>query len=257
MADTKVSALSAFTPIVSDLLYGVDDPAGTPVSGKMAISDLLALAGKSTFAAGTLTDSAPLTLTQTWNDAAEVFTGLKVVVTDTASAAASLILDLQAGGASRASFKKNGHMAVNRIYVGVSSDYSTGYIYSSGSGLYLAGTNGPVAEVRDNFGIHLGGQGLGWGTFGLAPDLILARDDAAVLAQRNGANAQTFRLYNTYTNASNYERMKFGWNTNVFEIKPENAGTGSARVVHISGLPTANPGAGILWNNAGTPAIGT
>jgi hypothetical protein len=27
--------------------------------------------------------------------------------------------------------------------------------------------------------------------------------------------------------------------------------------IHISGLPTSNPGPGILWNNAGTPAIGT
>lgn len=27
--------------------------------------------------------------------------------------------------------------------------------------------------------------------------------------------------------------------------------------LHISGLPTSNPGAGILWNNGGTIAIGT
>lgn len=36
-------------------------------------------------------------------------------------------------------------------------------------------------------------------------------------------------------------------------------GTGSVANGHviISKLPTSNPGAGILWNNAGTPAIGT
>lgn len=34
-------------------------------------------------------------------------------------------------------------------------------------------------------------------------------------------------------------------------------GTGRNGVVIISALPTSNPGLGILWNNAGTPAIGT
>lgn len=43
MADTKLTALTAFTPIVTDLLYGVDNPAGTPVSGKMTISALWTL----------------------------------------------------------------------------------------------------------------------------------------------------------------------------------------------------------------------
>lgn len=36
-------------------------------------------------------------------------------------------------------------------------------------------------------------------------DVILARDAANTLAQRNGANAQTYRLYGTYTDGSNYE----------------------------------------------------
>jgi hypothetical protein len=54
------------------------------------------------------------------------------------------------------------------------------------------------------------------GFFGWAPsaavnatyDLALFRDAAGTLAQRNGTNAQAYRLYNTYTNASNYERAK-------------------------------------------------
>lgn len=43
MADTKTTALSAFTPITSDILYGVDDPGGTPISGKILISALATL----------------------------------------------------------------------------------------------------------------------------------------------------------------------------------------------------------------------
>jgi hypothetical protein len=44
----------------------------------------------------------------------------------------------------------------------------------------------------------------------------------------------------------------------VATITPTGNGSGaSGNVLHISGLPTSNPGPGILWNNAGTPAIGT
>jgi hypothetical protein len=45
MADKKVTALDALSsPLVTDLVYGVSDPGGTPVSKKVAISDILALA---------------------------------------------------------------------------------------------------------------------------------------------------------------------------------------------------------------------
>lgn len=60
-------------------------------------------------------------------------------------------------------------------------------------------------------------------------DLILARDAADTLAQRRTTNAQSFRIYNTFTDASNYERGKFGWASNVLQIGTEAAGTGSAR----------------------------
>ena len=40
MADTKVSALTGATPVVTDLVYFVDDPAGTPVSAQCALSAL-------------------------------------------------------------------------------------------------------------------------------------------------------------------------------------------------------------------------
>lgn len=43
MADTKLTALNSFTPVLTDLLYGVDDPGGTPVSGKFTIQVLMDL----------------------------------------------------------------------------------------------------------------------------------------------------------------------------------------------------------------------
>jgi hypothetical protein len=90
-------------------------------------------------------------------------------------------------------------------------------------------------------------------------DVLLARDAANTLALRNGTNGQTQRVYGTYTDASNYRRLALTMSTaGVAELKPEGAGTGaSGNVLHISGLPASNPGAGILWNDGGTVKVGT
>jgi len=60
-------------------------------------------------------------------------------------------------------------------------------------------------------------------------DLKLFRDAAGILAQRDGTNAQTLHVYNTFTDASNYERLTLRFNANIAEIFTANAGTGSAR----------------------------
>jgi hypothetical protein len=106
-------------------------------------------------------------LADTWNDGATTFTAIKMNVTDTASAAASNLMDLQVGGVSRFSVSK-------------------------GAGAIFA-TN--------------------------------------LIEQRNGVNAQTFNLYNTYTDASNYERGFMRWSGNVLQIGSDKLGTGSARAL--------------------------
>lgn len=58
-----------------------------------------------------------------------------------------------------------------------------------------------------------------------------------VIEQSNGTNAQAFNIYNTYTDASNFERACLKWNSNVFEIAAENGGTGTKR--EISLLPNS------------------
>lgn len=47
-------------------------------------------------------------MADTWNDAGETFTAIKMNVTDTASNAASLLMDLQVGGVSRYKVDKTG-----------------------------------------------------------------------------------------------------------------------------------------------------
>lgn len=65
-------------------------------------------AGSSAIALGTVTASTPLQVTQTWNNAGVAFTGILENITNTASAAASLLADFQLGGVSKFKFDKNG-----------------------------------------------------------------------------------------------------------------------------------------------------
>ena len=57
MADTKLTALSEFTPVSTDIIYGVDDPGGTPISGKILISALATLLFASPSMTGLITDT--------------------------------------------------------------------------------------------------------------------------------------------------------------------------------------------------------
>jgi hypothetical protein len=47
-------------------------------------------------------------MAQTWNNGATTFAGIKLNVTDTASASGSLLMDLQLGGAAKFKVDKNG-----------------------------------------------------------------------------------------------------------------------------------------------------
>jgi hypothetical protein len=112
-------------------------------------------------------------------------------------------------------------------------------------------------------------------TTATADDLRLLRDAAHTLAQRSGSNAQTTRIYNTFTSATNFERAKIEWASNILRIGTEKgSGGGTARDMELqtdgttritirangaiifAGLPTTNPAVtGQLWNDGGTLKI--
>lgn len=77
-------------------------------SGGIAAGDSPTWTGQHTFAAGTITDTKPLGITQTWNDAADTFKGLSIAITNTASAAASKLIDALVGGTSMFSVSPTG-----------------------------------------------------------------------------------------------------------------------------------------------------
>lgn len=68
---------------------------------------------------------------------------------------------------------------------------------------------------------------------GAASDVKLFRDDANKLALRNSTAAQTFNLYGTYTDGSNYERLSFTSSGGNVDISTEKAGTGVVRPIRL------------------------
>jgi len=86
-------------------------------------------------------------------------------------------------------------------------------------------------------------------------DLFLARDAANTLALRNGAAAQTFNVYNTFTDASNYERGFVGWASNTFKVGTNSSGTGSNRTLRlfgVNGIEFATSGSELVRWRVGT-----
>jgi len=63
--------------------------------------------------AGTLNGNSDFTVDPDWNDAAVTFTGLKLNVTDTASAAGSNLVDIQSNGTSDVVIDSSGRVGIN------------------------------------------------------------------------------------------------------------------------------------------------
>jgi hypothetical protein len=232
--DTEAKALSsqALTVTPANLAAVFSAP---PALG--SVTPAAVSATKLTGATGTITTSQPvLDATQTWNSSGVTFTGLKANVTDTASAAASMLMDLQAGGVSQFMVRKDGYVAISQLFGSPQIE-----IFTTAAGAYArtGSLRNIIIVPTAGAGINLGSTNtLSWAS-GLpgfpAGDTILARDAANSLAQRNGTNAQVLQVYNTYTDASNYESGYIGWSGNVFYVTPTKAGTGVGRSMIFGG----------------------
>jgi len=98
---------------------------------------------------GITTSNPILNLAQTWNAGAVTFTGLKFNVTSTASSASSLLVDLQTGGASQFSVRKDGVVTasnsftttalnVGMLSAGIFVGNTANFGFSSGSSVFAA-----------------------------------------------------------------------------------------------------------------------
>lgn len=187
-----------------------------------------------------------LNLAQTWNTTGTP-TAVKLNVTDTASNAASLLFDLQVGGTSRFKVEKSGEVTATSslwLYGTGGSDVNRSGIAQWSTGSRVGNVIGGVFRLmvtNSGFTFLRSDDAFGWSPDANlqsnSPDVRLFRDAAATLALRNGLNAQTFRVYNTYTGPSDYELGKIAWELDsavpVLRIGTEKAGSGVARALQF------------------------
>jgi hypothetical protein len=229
MANLNLSEFTEKTLVEDADWVFVWDTAGA-ISKKVSRNSLLN--------SGTLAGaSAPVTVSQTWNDAAVAFTALKVNAVSTASATASLLLDLQVGGTSKVYFDKAGKIisassANGGCYIG--SHSLAGLDLISGAA-FFTNTSGAIVSSINRSGV-LGFSTTWDGVFafgtsstnanGFGADTILARDAANTLALRNSTAAQTFNVYGTYTSGTSYERLTLSAPSAANAIIGTNKGSG-------------------------------
>lgn len=156
-------------------------------------------------------------LAGTWNTSGTP-TAIKLNITNTASNASSLLMDLQVGSASKFAVSYTGTIAIadgQRYRLdGMAGSYTLRKGSTQGGGAVISECAG-----TDVFAV---GQNSGVGTVNIGPysfstaisataDVFLYRDAAAVLALKNAANAQTFRVYKT-TTGPQYLELNTGGN---------------------------------------------
>ena len=84
-------------------------------------------------------------------------------------------------------------------------------------------------------------------------DATIVRDAANTIAIRRTTTAQAFKVYNTYTSDSVYERGTFSWSGNQLNIGTENAGGGTARSLNLITASTTR----LTVDSGGNVGIGT
>jgi len=217
MANLNLSQFTEKTFVADADWTFVWDTAGA-ISKKVSRNSLLN--------SGTLTADAPVTISQTWNGTGStVFKALVVNATTpgTTSSASSLLLDLQVGGVSQFSVQKNGSINANSTF-----NLNGTLIQSTGNVI-------PANALVLNYANQ---------------DVVLLRDASNTLALRNGAAAQKFRVYNTYTDASNFERAVFEYGSNQINFGSDVSGSGVHRKLNIlgAGIDFYTAGVGIRWS---------
>ena len=126
-----------------------------------------------------------------------------------------------------------------------STGTGTGFGFFSSTMHFTDGTNRIFGggNAYSNLGFVVGANAfLGWKRTGYILNGIqntetrLYSDANDTIDQRRGTNSQSFRIYNTYTDGSNYERNILAWSGSVFNIVNEAAGTGVVRPLNIQNI---------------------
>jgi hypothetical protein len=179
-----------------------------------------------------------VTISQTWADVAQTFKALVVNAAGTSaanSASGSLLLDLQVGAVTQFSVNKLGNIS----FLGRNSTASivtqTANSFAAIKSNWGAGAGAWMFGGSDVGGsVSLGGDYIGFNALRVIDtttaadiDTRIYRDGAAnTLALRNGAAAQTFNVYGTYTSGTSYERLTLSAPSAANAIIGTNKGSG-------------------------------
>lgn len=222
MAAREVLTLNESTPEIRAPITG--DTYSMPRS--------LAIAGETITAAANA-----LSIAQTWNNAGVTFTGLFLNITSTASAAASLLMDLQIGGASAFSVRKNGLVTIGSGSQGIidpnaafNGDMSFGSTGGSRS-LFLDQNNQKIQQISTGLFTWANST-----TITNAADTGLSRISAALVGIGNGTAADFsggIKLTNLTVN-----RAATFLSTSIALTNGAGAGAGTLTTAPAAGNPT-------------------
>jgi len=173
-----------------------------------------------------------LSLSGTWNTTGTPI-ALGLDITDTASNDDSELLRLGTNGHETFKVSKNGNVTLRSPSASISPKLffenqanTNVFALSVESGVLTYAGNG--ININSPIGLSLQGQ------------VTLLSEGANILSQRRSTNAQTFRIFNTFTSATNFERVNFRWASNEFIIDAE-AGSvgGTLRGIKIGSASTS------------------
>jgi hypothetical protein len=140
---------------------------------------------------------------------------------------------------------------------------NSGNVFLNGGSTQIFGDVWCIKGATSGLTFTFGVSGtLGWTNVSggnATPDLVVQRDAADTWAQRRSTNAQTFRVYNTYTSTTSYERLNVKGKASAnFEIGPENGSAGGT----LRGFTIGGYSAGsttitpwLTFTSSGTPTV--
>jgi hypothetical protein len=293
MANTAISGLtaSASNAAATDVLPVVQTTGVGPV--KMTVQQMAGgLLGSTTLSGATITADAPvLNMSQTWNNGAVTFTGLKfnaAGTSDANSAAASLLMDLQVNTASKFSIAKNGNIEIassaatittvpaanNTLTISANGTNTFLQVNHGAQGVSVRGNGTDVLLVTRLSGLTVGSLAprLGFTASDInVPDAFLSRRAAANLrlgaADTTGTTAPTPQFLSAQSWLSSTTNNQTGANFTIdgsqgtgtgaggsiiFRVAPA-GGTGTAQNALATALTLTSAGT-LVFPNSGTPA---
>ncbi len=290
MAEINLKTLTPDTSLpTAGFLFGADSQATTDPSVYSTQTVATTLLGSTSLTGDTLTADAPvLNLTQTWNNAAVTFTGMKfnaAGTSDANSASASLLMDLQVNGTSKFKVDKASNVYnVAEIYKGNTQAGIAILLDDVGNGMTFFGSTTRIfsATSVSSPGIRIGSTfGLGWSSntdTRNAYDALITRKGAANLrfgeADAASPVAQTLSVQSIVAGQTNASAAAYPLTINgsqgtgsgaggsiVFQVAPANTGGGAtvqntlATAMVIDSVKTVRLGTG--YTVATLPAAGT